>query len=67
MQRRELTLGLVGAALATATGSLRAQAWPDKPVRWLLSQPPGFGPGQCGPRSCGPACEGLGPGGGGRE
>ena len=44
MHRRELTLGLIGAALATATGALRAEAWPDKPVKWVLSQPPGSGP-----------------------
>jgi tripartite-type tricarboxylate transporter receptor subunit TctC len=44
MQRRELTLGLIGAALAGATGTLKAQTWPDKPVKWVLSQPPGSGP-----------------------
>jgi tripartite-type tricarboxylate transporter receptor subunit TctC len=26
------------------SGSARSQAWPDRPVRWILSQPPGSGP-----------------------
>jgi len=42
MQRRH-TLIALGAALA-APAALRAQAWPDKPVKWVLSQPPGSGP-----------------------
>jgi tripartite-type tricarboxylate transporter receptor subunit TctC len=41
MQRRSFTLALAGSALAPAAS---AQAWPDKPVRWVLSQPPGSGP-----------------------
>lgn len=44
MQRRHFTLTLAGAALAAATPALRAQTWPDKPVKWVLSQPPGSGP-----------------------
>ena len=44
MQRRHFT----HAALALATSALlpaaRAQAWPDKPVKWVLSQPAGSGP-----------------------
>ncbi len=42
MQRRHTLLAL-GAALTLPT-ALRAQAWPDKPVKWILSQPPGSGP-----------------------
>lgn len=44
MQRRHFTLTLAGAALAAAAPALRAQTWPDKPVKWVLSQPPGSGP-----------------------
>ena len=45
MQRRQLLtrLGALGAALP-CPALLRAQTWPDKPVRWVLSQPPGSGP-----------------------
>lgn len=44
MQRRNLTLALATSALWPAA-SLRAQApWPDKSVRFVLSQPPGSGP-----------------------
>lgn len=43
MQRREFNTHLAVALLALA-GTARAQAWPDKPVKWLLSQPPGSGP-----------------------
>jgi tripartite-type tricarboxylate transporter receptor subunit TctC len=45
MQRRHLTLALAGAFWPAAM--LRAQptpAWPDKPVRFVLSQPAGSGP-----------------------
>ena len=44
MQRRHLTLALATPWLAGFSPLLRAQAWPDKPVRWVLSQPPGSGP-----------------------
>ncbi len=42
MQRRH-TLVALGATLA-APLTLRAQGWPDKPVKWVLSQPAGSGP-----------------------
>lgn len=42
MQRRHTLIALAAALGAPAT--LRAQAWPDKPVKWTLSQPPGSGP-----------------------
>ncbi len=41
MHRRHATLVL---AALCAPGAPRAQAWPDRPVRWVLSQPPGSGP-----------------------
>jgi tripartite-type tricarboxylate transporter receptor subunit TctC len=41
MQRRHLTFALAAAALAP---TLRAQTWPERPVKWVLSQPPGSGP-----------------------
>ena len=45
MQRRHFHAGLIGSAFALAVPALRAQAaWPDKPVKWVLSQPPGSGP-----------------------
>lgn len=42
MQRR-LTLLALGAALVLPTAA-RAQPWPDKPIKWILSQPAGSGP-----------------------
>ncbi len=44
MQRRHLIGSLAGSALAAAVPALRAQTWPDRPVKWVLSQPPGSGP-----------------------
>ena len=44
MKRRHFTSGFLGSALAVSAPGLRAQAWPDKPVRWVLSQPAGSGP-----------------------
>jgi tripartite-type tricarboxylate transporter receptor subunit TctC len=43
MQRRPLLLALSAGALAPHA-AVRAQTWPDKPVRFVLSQPPGSGP-----------------------
>lgn len=43
MQRRTFTTALAASA-TLATLPARAQAWPDKPVKWVLSQPPGSGP-----------------------
>lgn len=42
MQRRPFLATV--AALAGTALPLRAQTWPDKPVKWVLSQPPGSGP-----------------------
>lgn len=42
MQRRHTLLTLVSLGLVPA--ALRAQAWPERPVKWTLSQPPGSGP-----------------------
>lgn len=45
MKRRQLALALAAAPLAGVLGRTYAQAgWPDKPVKWVLSQPPGSGP-----------------------
>ncbi|HSW27633.1 MAG TPA: tripartite tricarboxylate transporter substrate binding protein, partial [Burkholderiaceae bacterium] len=43
MRRRPFTLALAAGAFA-AGAAVRAQAWPDRPVRFVLSQPPGSGP-----------------------
>lgn len=42
IDRRRFCAGIVAGALPF--GSARAQAWPDKPVNFILSQPPGSGP-----------------------
>ena len=44
MHRRHFSISLAGGLLAATSPQLRAQAWPDKPVKWTLSQPPGSGP-----------------------
>lgn len=41
MQRRSL---LALGALLALPAVLHAQGWPDKPIKWILSQPPGSGP-----------------------
>lgn len=41
MQRRSFNLALAASVLAP---SVRAQTWPERPVKWILSQPPGSGP-----------------------
>ena len=44
MQRRPFIVGITAAAALALGAALRAQTWPDKPVRFVLSQPPGSGP-----------------------
>ena len=44
MQRRHFTQSTLALAAGVAWPTARAQAWPDKPVRWVLSQPAGSGP-----------------------
>jgi len=43
MRRRHLTLALTAGAVSPSA-VVHAQTWPDKPVRFVLSQPPGSGP-----------------------
>jgi tripartite-type tricarboxylate transporter receptor subunit TctC len=43
MQRRHFTLALAASTLWPATAS-RADTWPERPVRFVLSQPAGSGP-----------------------
>lgn len=44
MNRRTFALSSLASAAALVTPHALAQAWPDKPVKWILSQPPGSGP-----------------------
>ena len=44
MKRRQLVLSFAATAAIGARSAAMAQAWPEKPVKWVLSQPPGSGP-----------------------
>ena len=44
MQRRDLHHLFTATTLAAVCPLVRAQAWPDRTVKWVLSQPPGSGP-----------------------
>ena len=44
MQRRHLIQALAAAALPSSAGLFAQNMWPDKPVKMILSQPPGSGP-----------------------
>ena len=45
MHRRQTLLALATASWGLAVPkALRAQVWPDRPLKWTLSQPPGSGP-----------------------
>ncbi|MEO6408177.1 MAG: tripartite tricarboxylate transporter substrate binding protein [Burkholderiaceae bacterium] len=44
LNRRDFQCLLAGSARLVAAPRTVAQSWPDKPVRWILSQPPGSGP-----------------------
>ena len=44
MNRRHLFLAATAALLVGGVPAAHAQGWPDKPVKWVLSQPPGSGP-----------------------
>jgi tripartite-type tricarboxylate transporter receptor subunit TctC len=48
MKRRQFTQSTLWVAAGSYAGSfvssVNAQSWPDKPVKWTLSQPPGSGP-----------------------
>jgi tripartite-type tricarboxylate transporter receptor subunit TctC len=44
MQRRHFTQATLALAASTLAPAARAQGWPDRPVKWVLSQPPGSGP-----------------------
>ncbi|KAF1018728.1 MAG: hypothetical protein GAK30_03530 [Paracidovorax wautersii] len=44
LNRRECLFALASLPLAGFAGPSRAQNWPDKPIRFILSQPAGSGP-----------------------
>lgn len=44
MQRRDFNRATLALVASAALPGARAQSWPDKPVKWVLSQPPGSGP-----------------------
>ena len=44
MKRRDFTQATLLFTLGSWTKSALAQSWPDKPIKWTLSQPPGSGP-----------------------
>ena len=44
MKRRQFTQAALLLAAGPYVSSANAQSWPDKPVKWTLSQPPGSGP-----------------------
>jgi len=45
MERRQFICAMVAAASATAPSVwAQSDAWPDKPIKFVLSQPPGSGP-----------------------
>ena len=45
MERRQFLYSVIaGAAGLTSTAWAQTDAWPDKPVKFVLSQPPGSGP-----------------------
>lgn len=44
MQRRSFHFALASIALAAAAPLVHAQAWPEKPIRMVVAQPPGSGP-----------------------
>ena len=44
LNRRLFHTVLASTALPIFSTAPQAQSWPDKPVKWVLSQPPGSGP-----------------------
>ena len=44
LRRKFIQAAAGGIAAAALPAWAQAQAWPDKPVKWILSQPPGSGP-----------------------
>jgi tripartite-type tricarboxylate transporter receptor subunit TctC len=44
MKRRHLLVASAATSLVHWMPTAHAQVWPDKPIKWLLSQPPGSGP-----------------------